>query len=467
MSLLSGLLAPAFGLIPLLLGPSYGFSSQTEPDGSAWLELNTDESASGVEVTIVGDDGSEVHKTVSLRAGKSKRIKWKQKGGVVTYKLEIKAGDSYVEAEFEVTKIRVAGEPTLQFLSDRNDLLYNRTASYRTKFAISEQHLIVHNTDGDEIANERFQGVYEPGDSFDLKWRSDDEVFTVKVRATDDGGRFAEDLRVPWSVGIPHTDVIFDSGKWDINDSEKPKLDDAFAIIVHELANLEKANKAVPDAHLAAQIYIVGHTDTVGKPGKNKILSENRAKAISQYFISKGLWCEVYYAGMGERGLAVQTDDSVDEARNRRAQYVLGVQKPAPGGSLPGTGQWKKLQGETGRMMQALPDLPASYVAYKEKMDQERRAKMAPGGDSGAEASGGSSSGGGGEDEGGDGGDSSYSSDGSSSGGSSGGGGGDDGPPAIGDTPGSKKGCAVGGEAPVGWLGGLVLMGWFARRRRH
>jgi MYXO-CTERM domain-containing protein len=466
----SGLLAPAFGLLPLLLGPSYGFSSQTEQDGTAWLELNTDEPAKGVEVIILGDDGTEVRKTVSLRPGKPYRIKWKQKGGEVTYKLEIKAGDAYVDAEFDVQKIRVAGEPTLKFVASRDDLVYGRTAKYKTGFAISEQHLVVHNTDGDEIHNERFQGVHEPGDTFEVNWRSDDEVFSVKMRATDDAGRYAEDLTVPWSIGIPHTDVIFDSGKWDINDSEKPKLDDAFAIIVHELVALEKANQTV-GANLAAQIYIVGHTDTVGKPGKNMTLSENRARAISQYFIDKGLWCEVYFAGMGERGLAVKTDDNVDEARNRRAQYVLGVQKPAPGGDMPGTGQWKKLQGQGARMIQKLPELPDSYLAYKEKMDQERRAKMAPGGDSSgggdsSSGSGGSSGSGSSSSDSGDmgsgGGDSSY--DGGSSDAS---GGGDDGaPPAIGDTPGSKKGCSVGDEAPAGWLGGLMLLAMVGRRRR-
>lgn len=133
---------------------------------------------------------------------------------------------------------------------------------------------------------------------------------------------------------------------------------------------------------------------------------------------------------------------------------------------MPSPGSWKKLQGETGRMMQKLPDLPASYVAYKEKLDRERRAKMAPGGDSGAEASGpgggdgGASSDDGGNSSSGDGGGS--GGDGDSSGSSSGG----DGPPSIGDTPGSKKGCSVGDDTPVGWLGGLLLMGWFARRRR-
>ena len=57
------------------------------------------------------------------------------------------------------------------------------------------------------------------------------------------------------------------------------------------------------------------------------------------------------------------TDDNVDEARNRRAQYVLGVQKPAPGGDMPGTGQWKKL---------SEPKAPASLALKRYVMPMQR-----------------------------------------------------------------------------------------------
>jgi hypothetical protein len=39
----------------------------------------------------------------------------------------------------------------------------------------------------------------------------------------------------------------------------------------------------------------------------------------------------LYYAGFGEDQLKVKTPDNTDEARNRRADYVIGVEEPAAG----------------------------------------------------------------------------------------------------------------------------------------
>ncbi|MCA9686917.1 MAG: OmpA family protein, partial [Myxococcales bacterium] len=156
--------------------------------------------------------------------------------------------------------------------------------------------------------------------------------------------------------------------------------------LVAELDGLERANSALgPNFKdkISASLYIVGYTDTVGNAGDNQKLSENRAKAIAQYFVDKGAWCEIYYAGMGERGLAVETGDSVDEVRNRRALYILGVQKPAGGGQVPPQGAWKKLADARPRMLQKLPELPESYVKYKEEQREKREEKFGGGDDDG------------------------------------------------------------------------------------
>lgn len=454
------------------MGPSFGFSSQTEPDGTAYLEIKSDENVSGIEVEINGDNGFHLSKTLSVKAGKSKKLTWKQKGTTVTYQLKMIAGDEQTDFEFEVTRPVISGEvKSFELLSDRADIVDKGHIAYRTSFALSGQELKVYNVDGELIEDSTDNRTIEAGASFELEWNSCDEVFMVYFKGTDDAGRFAEDRRVPWSVGIPHTDVNFDSGKWDVKPNEAPKLDEAFAVLVHELDALDKANKAV-NANLSAQLYIVGYTDTVGSASDNKKLSENRARAIAQYFLDKGVWCEVYFAGMGERGQKVKTGDSVDEARNRRANYVIGVQKPAPGGEMPSPGQWRKLADARPRMLQALPELPESYLKYKEKAEAERLARRggscaegastSSGGGSGG-ASSGSSDGGGGSGSGGDGG--SGGSGASSSGGSDAGGS-SEGPPPSGETPSTKKGCSVGDEGQGGALALLALGLFWARRRR-
>ncbi|MGH2367264.1 MAG: hypothetical protein ACRDI2_03615, partial [Chloroflexota bacterium] len=99
----------------------------------------------------------------------------------------------------------------------------------------------------------------------------------------------------------------------------------------------------------------------------------------------------------GERGLAVETGDSVDDVRNRRALYILDTQKPPGGGQVPSQGAWKKLADARPRMLQTLPDLPESYVKYKEEQRRKREAKF--GGGDGDSGDGDSSFGGDGDDD--------------------------------------------------------------------
>jgi MYXO-CTERM domain-containing protein len=204
----------------------------------------------------------------------------------------------------------------------------------------------------------------------------------------------------------------------------------------------------------------VGYTDTVGSASDNQVLSQHRAKEIAQYFKDKGAWCSIYYAGMGERGLAVKTDDQVDEVRNRRALYLLmpDPQKPAAGGKIPGN--WKKLTGNSPRMLNELPELPESYHEFKRKQREERERKF-----------GGGSGGGDGGTSGGDGDSDEW---GKPKGEAGGAGGGDDqfvGPePIEGDDAGSAtgKGCSIDGRtAPTGALGVAVLLGLMGLRRRR
>jgi len=299
-----------------------------------------------------------------------------------------------------------------------------------------------------------------PGGTFEVTWPAT-EVFMIWVRGEDEFGRFTEYKLVPWAVEIPHTEINFDSGKWDIKNQEAPKLDDAVAVAFHELIALEKVNDAV-NANLSPQLYIVGYTDTVGNAGSNQKLSNSRAKQIAQYFYEKGFWAEIYYAGMGERGLRVETDDNVDEVRNRRALYLIGVQKPAGGGQIPSS--WKRLSGPRAKPAGFTPPpLPEEWENYRE----ERKA---------AAGSGGSGSGDGsveklddtnpgsdlsGWEDGGDGGDGGGGTDYSKAYG-------EGGPPPVEGEPGAtKKGCTVGatdgGPLALGWL---VLLGLMRRRRR-
>jgi MYXO-CTERM domain-containing protein len=468
--MLASLTAPFLALFLSLGGFNWSFGSQTDANGTATVEISADEPVSDVRVLIKGSDGSEVEKKLNLKPGKPTKITWKQKDRQVTYEISIEAGEAYTQGEFEVIKPIAGGsQGAFTLVSDREEIVDKQKIRYKTPFTLSSQEIQVYNTDGDLIHEDTKTDVVEAGETFEMSWRTTDEVFMIKVTGSDDTGYSYTDTRVPWSIEIPHTEVNFDSGKHNIKPDEEWKVSEAFAVLVHELDGIDRANKAV-NGDIQVQLYVVGYTDTVGNAADNAKLSNNRAREIAKYFADKGAWCEIHYAGMGERGLAVETGDSVDEVRNRRALYLLGVQKPAGGGHIPGS--WTLLTPARPRMLNKLPEPPESYIKYKEAQRQKREAKFGGGGD-GGDGDVGSDEGGGIDDGGGSGdggsGDGGSSDGGSSDGGSSGGGsGGDDGPPNIdGEPGGTKQGCAI--DEPRGGvaLGLLALLGLVGLRRRR
>jgi hypothetical protein len=70
----------------------------------------------------------------------------------------------------------------------------------------------------------------------------------------------------------------------------------------------------------AASIKVIGHTDTSGSTRYNQVLSEKRAKSVSDELVRQGIAPGAISAsGRGETELMVQTGDGVKEPQNRRA----------------------------------------------------------------------------------------------------------------------------------------------------
>lgn len=72
-------------------------------------------------------------------------------------------------------------------------------------------------------------------------------------------------------------------------------------------------------ARSGSDIVVTGHTDTKGAGDQNDLLSRRRAQEVAQLFIERQFPAgRIEAVGRGERDLAVQTADEVDEPRNRR-----------------------------------------------------------------------------------------------------------------------------------------------------
>lgn len=367
----------AFDAILGLSNPiSYEYSGQTDASGTAFIEVIANEELDDVEVEVEGDDQTIKKAVGDMNPGQHAKITWSQKSPRARYEADIRSRS--IEATFAFEVVRMAGSEVgtlgrLKVRSTRDDIIERGQATFETTFALNGYEFKVYDGGGDTVAAGTVTKPIAAGERFTISWTQGVNVFMIFVRGEDEFGRFVEQKLVPWSVEIPHTEITFDSGKSNIKDDESAKLDEAVAVAFHELVALEKVNEAV-QANITPQLYIVGYTDTVGSSGANLRLSRSRAQSIASYFADQGFWAAIYYAGMGERGLRVETDDSVDEARNRRALYVIGVQQPTAGGQIPA--QWTRLIGPRPKPPGfELPPLPEAWADYRNQAQLEARGK--------------------------------------------------------------------------------------------
>jgi outer membrane protein OmpA-like peptidoglycan-associated protein len=167
----------------------------------------------------------------------------------------------------------------------------------------------------------------KPGAWIPITWTpSAPPVLRLELTIYTAGGDRVLVKLLPWSVSIAHEEVIFPTGNADVQPSEEKKLDASYGKIVDAVDRVRRF-----EPQLDVRVYIAGHTDTVGSSADNRKLSQARARSIAKWFRDRGLPLPVYYAGFGEDRPRVPTADNVDEARNRRADYVVGVEEPAFG----------------------------------------------------------------------------------------------------------------------------------------
>jgi outer membrane protein OmpA-like peptidoglycan-associated protein len=146
-------------------------------------------------------------------------------------------------------------------------------------------------------------------------------VLKVTLRCRDVDG-FSNGLELsPWQIEIPHEDVRFATGRWNVEPSEVGKVDQA----VTQIATTLRRYSSV----LELRLFISGHTDTVGEAAFNRRLSEKRARSIARLFRQRGVSIPIAWYGAGEDEQRVVTPDATPEPRNRRTRYLLAVHPPA------------------------------------------------------------------------------------------------------------------------------------------
>lgn len=136
----------------------------------------------------------------------------------------------------------------------------------------------------------------------------DYEVVVVEKEAMVQAIQAKDILDALNTKGYIALDILFDTGKSTI----KPESQD----IVNEIFNLLKNNASL-------KVSIEGHTDNVGDAAGNKKLSEQRAKAVIDFLITKGINKErLSSIGWGQEKPVADNRTEDGRSKNRRVEIV-------------------------------------------------------------------------------------------------------------------------------------------------
>jgi len=301
------------------------------------VEVEAFEDFKAIEVRLTRSDGKELRLGPrGMKAGTKYNFSFSQEDGEFNYEGVIvgtyPSDDSYdVPIAFSVF---VGGNLDMQVPREQIDL-DNDTLTMTLTRPAGRAEIEIYSVDG-LLTSESYELNGEAaGTPITLEWFGyHGEVVKLIVRGYDRWGFYVQEDITPWSLEIPHEEVHFASGSHVIEDSEKPKLDKAYA----EVMDVVDRYKHIVECKL----FIAGYTDTVSDRGYNYGLSERRARSIAAYFRAQGFDLPIYYQGFGEDVLAVETDDGVDEIKNRRALYVLAAWPPVNQASFPRS-NWRPL----------------------------------------------------------------------------------------------------------------------------
>jgi len=282
-----------------------------EPIAGFWLKLERND---GKKLDVKGGGAPGVTRTIDLPQPEGK-AKWKGELQV-NFPRHGESGTLPLDFETELWG------PLKLNLKPKDVDTAARKVTFTANHPLVKVHLRVVMDTGWEAADRDLPLKSEPaGTPQVVSWpASKGQVATVELRAHDTGGFFSDVELSLWRQDVPHPEVAFDARRWELPDAEKPKVDAVFQ-------QLDEAIKA--HARLTSlKLFIVGHTDSVGLPEKNRRLSLNRAMSLGLYLRRKGLALPLFCEGVGEEALLVPTPDETAEPRNHRIEYILSLEGP-------------------------------------------------------------------------------------------------------------------------------------------
>jgi outer membrane protein OmpA-like peptidoglycan-associated protein len=198
-------------------------------------------------------------------------------------------------------KGNVFDEKTKQGLPSAVELINLATAQTISKVQTDEEgnYLITLPVGNDYAFNVNRKGYLFYSENFFLKQSGTDTTYTIDIPLTP----------IEINASIVLKNIFFDVNKAELKQESMIELD--------RVIQLLKENPSV-------KIEIGGHTDNVGKPADNLLLSNNRAKAVINYFLYKGIPADrISSKGFGETKPVGDNTTEAGRAKNRRTELKV------------------------------------------------------------------------------------------------------------------------------------------------
>lgn len=198
-------------------------------------------------------------------------------------------------------KGQVFDKKTTKGLPSAVELIDLRTRQLISKVQTDERgnYLITLPIGKDYVFNVNRKGYLFYSDNFFLTDRSPDSTYEKNIPLQP----------IETNASIVLKNVFFDVNKFDLNPESETELD-----ILVQLLN----------DNPTLRIQISGHTDNTGKPSDNVILSNNRAKAVVSYLVSKGIdQARLSFKGFGETQPVADNNTEEGKAQNRRTEMKV------------------------------------------------------------------------------------------------------------------------------------------------
>jgi outer membrane protein OmpA-like peptidoglycan-associated protein/tetratricopeptide (TPR) repeat protein len=221
------------------------------------------------------------------------------KGGQDLYSFEMRPGMRPFKTLW--IKGQVFDEKTKKGLPSSVELIDLATKEPLSKVQTDEtgNYLITLPVGKDYAFNVNRKGYLFYSENYSLKDKSPDSTYEKNIPLQP----------IEVDAAIVLRNIFFDFSKFDLKEASQVELD--------KLVQLLKDNPTV-------KIQIEGHTDNIGSANDNLKLSENRAKAVVNYLVSKGIAASrLSSKGFGASKPVADNNSEEGRAQNRRTELKV------------------------------------------------------------------------------------------------------------------------------------------------